>query len=726
MNINLFKLAMERLQPDDWARFEQLASAFLSTEFSNLRTMASPGGDGGRDSELLSAGESPNVVAQYSVADDWMTKIRRTVTRLKESFPEVSVLIYATSKIIGAKADKLRREIRQRNIHLDIRDRNWFIERAAQNATTEGAAELLIDQIARPYLAGEQIIETKSSSLTSQEAKAALLYLGLQWEDDIREKGLTKLSFEALVRAALRNTDSEHRLSRANVHKRILAYLPGKDEKGVAAKIDSALKRLEKRYLRYRRPNDEYCLTYEEAERLKGRVAIQEEDRGLFIRELERLCEEQISLLPDTSKPALSDLVTRVQRVLDRFMLQRGEVFAAAVASERLSDIGLETLPDIVIKDVDQFKPSPEEATVLPNAISNVINRLVADITPATHKYLRCLSDSYTLYAFLCEVPDVQRATRKMFSHGEIWLDTTVVLPLFAEILLEEDKRTFTHLFRACVEGGASLRVTGGVITEIYTHMAISQSCSNYSAGTWRGRIPFLYYHYIETGRNPDSFSQWLELFYGTERPKDDIADYLSHEFGIERGSLEEVVADMPEQLRFTVQGLWLTAHEERRGKGRDDYDPSITTQLVSHDVENYLGVIGLRQEDTVSEFGYKQWWLTIDGLAWQIRNTLRQELGDAGPSSPLIGLDFLVKYLSFSPSRSHLSKQTERALPILLDFDVLEFLPKEMLKLAEEVRHECKDLPEYVIRRRVRDRFDRMKMQRGPLTQQVPWGQHL
>jgi hypothetical protein len=29
MNINLFKLALERLEPSDWEEFERLASAFL-------------------------------------------------------------------------------------------------------------------------------------------------------------------------------------------------------------------------------------------------------------------------------------------------------------------------------------------------------------------------------------------------------------------------------------------------------------------------------------------------------------------------------------------------------------------------------------------------------------------------------------------------------------------------------------------------------------------------
>ncbi len=199
MNINLFKMALDKLEPHHWAYFEEIASTFLAAEFANLRTMASASGDGGRDSELFNNEDDAIVAFQYSITDRWQGKIKQTVERLNESFPDVRVLIYVTNKIIGAKADALRTQMMEHNIHIDIRDRNWFIERANQKPANEGAAELLIDRIARPYLAGEQIISTKSSSLTSEEAKAAFLYLGLQWQDDIRAKGLTKLCYDALV-----------------------------------------------------------------------------------------------------------------------------------------------------------------------------------------------------------------------------------------------------------------------------------------------------------------------------------------------------------------------------------------------------------------------------------------------------------------------------------------------------------------------------------------------
>ena len=78
MNINLFKLALERMEHSDWAYFEQVCSAFLVPDFPNLRTMAQPSGDGGRDSEIFSPEGKPSIAAQYSVAADWRAKIRHS------------------------------------------------------------------------------------------------------------------------------------------------------------------------------------------------------------------------------------------------------------------------------------------------------------------------------------------------------------------------------------------------------------------------------------------------------------------------------------------------------------------------------------------------------------------------------------------------------------------------------------------------------------------------
>ena len=114
---------------------------------------------------------------------------------------------------------------------------------------------------------------------------------------------------------------------------------------------------------------------------------------------------------------------------------------------------------------------------------------------------------------------------------------------------------------------------------------------------------------------------------------------------------------------------------------------------------------------------GYKHWWLTIDSLAWKIRNKLKEEF-ERPPSSPLMSLDFLANTLSFGPSRSNFSRDQEQLLPLFFEADASEYMPRELIEIANRVRERNEGQPEHVIRRKVRDTCDRMKRRYGKVTQ--------
>jgi hypothetical protein len=120
-----FELALERLPASSWELFEHLASAFAVVDYPNLRTLASPAGDQGRDAILYSPEQDDGLVLQYSVTESWSDKIRQTARRLKDQFPNVRELIYVTNKVIGPKADEIRRSLRREfNLYLDVWDRS--------------------------------------------------------------------------------------------------------------------------------------------------------------------------------------------------------------------------------------------------------------------------------------------------------------------------------------------------------------------------------------------------------------------------------------------------------------------------------------------------------------------------------------------------------------------------------------------------------------------------
>jgi hypothetical protein len=246
-----FELALKEPKSSDWEKFERLASAFLASEWLDLRTTACPGGDGGRDAEIFSPKGSPNVVIQYSIAEDWKTKIKHTLNRLTDSLPEATILVYLTNQRIGARADGVKKDFSTQGKFLDVRDASWFLERFNLDANRSAAAVELARLIVDPLFEAGGLLTASGAALTGSEARTAFLFLELQWHNETAGKGLTKSSFDALVRGALNGTNNSQRINRTEIHNRIGKFLPQHDISKLKPYIDGSLRRLTKSAIRH-------------------------------------------------------------------------------------------------------------------------------------------------------------------------------------------------------------------------------------------------------------------------------------------------------------------------------------------------------------------------------------------------------------------------------------------------------------------------------------------
>ena len=714
MKTERFRLALREMKSSDWERFETLGSTFLASEFPTLRTLASFSGDSGRDGTLF-APAGNEVAIQYSVSRDWKQKIRRTIQRVHEKFSGiVHVLVYVSNQQIGPKADDLKYELQQdHRVHLDVRDEKWFVERVNSDDARQEAAEELARVIADPFLAGDDVVRRKSQALSDADARAGLLYLTLQWEDTTREKGLTRLSYEALTRAALRGTDSEHRVTRQQISDRVARILPTQDRSVVDRYVDSALERMAKKIVRHWPKYDEYCITFDEQQRIRGRLA----ELELQDREFESAIQDAVGRIAEDLGVSLGDsvvkLVTRIKCILDRFILNSGESFASAVISGNLARLERQALNNFVIEDV-AGKGNAGMGGKIVDLLTNTVEWLVQATDPTVQACLRRSADAYTLLAFLRAVPDVQRVVAKLFSHGRVWLDTSIVLPAMAETLVRGGQRRFSSLLRIATDAGLELRVTPGVVEEVERHLHRSLVCQR-THELWKGRIPFMLSVYAASGEALGDYPRWVEQFAGRIRPEDDIAEYLNEIFGVEIETLEAEAGRASEELRWAVQEIWQVAHERRRG---EELDQVTLSRLAAHDVENYVGVIMRRRNERESPFGYTSWWLTLDPTAFAARGVLKERLGARIPDSPVLSPDFLANYLAVGPIRHQVRMEAEGNMPILLDLGVQE-LPADLLTVAGSVRQEASGLSERVIRRKVRDGVDRAKRRMGPIAQE-------
>jgi hypothetical protein len=659
-------LALEQISPTDWRRFELFASEFLASEFPELRTSAGPSGDRGRDADIITFREEPIQALQYSVTVDWQAKIRQTAQRLGETRAETQILTYVTNAQIGAAADELKKELkRDYKIFLDVRDRSYFLERFRSTPGTEKAAEALAVDIVDPLLAEAGMIKRSVSVLTGEEARAALVLLSLQLKDDIQEKGLTKLSFEALVRSVLMDTDAERRMPSAELFTKVKALVPHGATEWVDDLIRGALTRLKKRYLRHYQKEDEYCLTHEESIRVrayKGELAIAEVELQL---EIQRIVQAVTGLKEEEAE--IKALAIRSRRILEAVLYNRAEFFADAVFSGTMAKFATVRVHDVVVRDQSHNRSLKGARESDPDLVAALVREILTSKSEQIQIYLGELSNAYTLMAFLRTTPDVQGALKKIFGYGEIFLDTTVVLPLLAEELLESDTGEFQKIVNIASEAGIDFFVTDGVLEELASHIKRGLAYFRGTYASWQGRIPFIFEAFVRSGKNVSNFGRWTETLMGDSRPIDDLGLYLQERFGIVRTSLEKEVEMAADELRQAVDQIWYAIHEKRRERqgNQATIDPLTLIRLAKHDTENYVGVVQRRQGENVSPLGFKTWWLTFDRMALGVAETLRSEYDIDPPASPILSLDFLAQCLTLGSLRSRLPKQAVQLLPI-------------------------------------------------------------
>lgn len=512
-------------------------------------------------------------------------------------------------------------------------------------------------------------------------------------------------------------TDSNARLSRVTIHEKVHKIIPDHPESRISTLVDGALKRLAKHTIKHWQREDEFCLAHEEVQRLNNfRVDAALAETNLN-QAIVRIAVAQTSAL-SLDESAATSFQTALRMALDVIIFERSQAFAMAVQSGTLAELAdtdfRSTVLSVLANSSLPKLPRVDWSTLLRHAVRNA---LISDES-AIHSYLRSLSDAYTLLAFLKQTPDVQGAVEKMFSHGMLWLDATVVLPLLADTLaeLDEDRGRFSRMIDAAKDAGLQLFVTSGVIEEVERHMNRALMCARMTYAQWEGSVPYILERYISSGRSTASFPTWLDNFRGESRPLQDIAEYLTEQFSVRERSLEsERDASSPE-LRYALQQIWHERYERRKEKYGTPLDDMAVTKLVNHDIECYAGIVQLRKEEHASPFGYSAWWLTVDRQTFDLKNRLRPLMGKQPPDSPVMSADFLLNYLAFGPVRRRVTKAKESDLPLLMVLGSATPLTRDLISEAESIRTNIKDLPERVIRRQVRDHLDRARSRIGAI----------
>lgn len=694
------RFALEQLGSGDWLLFERFASEFLASEFPNLRTTASASGDKGRDGELFAVPGVARTGFQYSVTASWRGKIKDTVKALQANGLDYARLIYCTSQSIGAHGDDIAKELwDQHGIVLDIRDREWFCEREASAPERAVAAEELSAQVVDPIVTSRGIAAATGAALTSEDARVAMVQLALNETDRFDDKNLTKVSFDALVQSVLVGTSQENPLKEQAIVARMCALVPHGAANQVAELTRYSLARLSKKHgpVKHRTSEGTYHLAFDASEKWKDAAAAYLLDQEELERDLTAAAygfNEEL----DGDFDLLQAEGRRLREALERIMLVSGERFAAAIDGAEQSLLSPDEMAEQVSGMDTGLRLHPKQA-------AEAMLEVVASPSEQTLRHLVRILDAYTLMAFLQQTPDVQKALSRVFDNARIWLDTSAVLPLMAERLIDDPaERAQTNLLSAATASGVSLFVTDGVIEEIRFHI---ERCVAYinRTGKWQGSLPFLYSAYMLSGRDEREFATWAEDIRGPINPELDIEEFLKDEFTIERHDLGDLAKDADAHLRGSVAELFRRKHA-RHSRGQDE---NVIDRLAAHDVENAVGVMQMRRGKRPA-LGHEVWWLTLDKTAFKLGGWLREQLGRDAPDTPALSPDYLSQLLRLGPLRRVVGSNAT-SLPLLVDVTRLESIPVELIDVAKRTRETMQGMEERRIRREVRDAVSRARV---------------
>lgn len=271
--------------------------------------------------------------------------------------------------------------------------------------------------------------------------------------------------------------------------------------------------------------------------------------------------------------------------------------------------------------------------------------------------------------------------------------------------------RPFTDLMVQLKQSGLQLYVTRGILEEIERHLNL---CKTYiKTRPWKGRVPYVFQRYALAGKPAAKFDSWLEYFLGDMMPMQDLADFLAESAGIQVADApmhDKIPANVVEE----VQEYWQTVQDRRRNV--QDTFSIAANRLASHDSENFIAVLSQRNKEVgKSILGYTSWLVTLDSAAWNLINKVSPEAREYIQHSPVISLDFLIKYLSFGPRREKLTNRDDGHARIF-STSIFESVSPELIEAAKEVRAAYGHMEERQMQRHIRDTLNKQRLKLGVL----------
>lgn len=689
LNHKLVEIALERTSGTE---FEQFCHAFLAAVIGIELVPLGGVHDGGADAFLgegLLQGTQDKLDNFYQATTqaDHRSKIRQTVSRLREIGRATSLINYCTSrtiKMIDREEEMLSNEL---NVRVRIRDRKWLINNINHSDQSVAAFNTYL----YPQLSFLSDFSTTLDikELPNVSARTMCVFLGQEIDRRRGNTDLLEAVTDSLILWALEDTDpdEENFMMRQDILSKIEETLPSAKQfiRGV---FDNRIGLLASknnptgREVRWYKKDDKFCLPYETREIIRSEKI---EDEFLKTKIMDLYRQRANGHLDDDV--SLSDQVANIaHRALELTFEKEGLIFAAFLSRENIESQYDGTISDQVDAAIEEANLTGALAVRSKETALAILQQAFYNSTEEERIYYGKLSRTYTLMFALRNEPKIVEYFKGMSSSLVLFVGTDIIVRALSERYLAPEDQMTINMLRILREAGSSLILTEITVREVQAHInatnnefqnffADLEHCVDKEIARHADKILLRSYFYAKDDplidTRPDNWQEFIgqicsyRKLYSVEESRIEVKNYLIQKFGFKYLDDEDIT-------EITVEKEVLELAEKLTKVKSEEV-------LAINDAKHILGIYGKRREmqenHKPNPYGHKTWWLTHETRVRGVTTEIVKKRG----AEYIIRPQFVLNFIALSPTTEQVRQSYNTVFPTVLGIRLSNRMKKDI-----------------------------------------------
>lgn len=678
VNEDIIRIALDKVEGSTFERFgNTFFSALVGASFVPVGGMKDGGADA-RDGTIHEYVARPGTFYQMSIEQNYESKIRRTVQRLREFGRDPRVLTYVTS--INIKhSDRVERALTDElDVTISIRDGDYI----AAHINDDEATRYAFAQHLQHYT--EYLSQVGSSNLisSSKHVRSPAVFVFLANEIERREgnESLVDSVTDALIVWALEGTDPESEIFRTEkeVLARIIEDLPSVQDlvaPRLSRRLDAISKTSKKQFpdgrpVQWHSSKNAYCLPFVTRQSISLENAA---DEALLLRVIESFEDRLREASPtDMDDELIREAGKVALRALQITFEREGAEFSSFIHKGGTNEYP--TILDALREALQEMEITGKQGQAVGDGSFLILRGVLYESRDDERRYLQRLSRTYALLFTLNTEPRLLEFFQDMTAEFRLYVGTDQIIRALSEHYLAEPDQLTRNNLLITKRLGANLILTEPVLTEVVHHLRgadtefrsrISQIEHRLTYEVIRNvpQIMLRAYLYARINhklgsRGPRSWQAFIEQFCShktlwKKTAFSDLQQYLQTKFGFSYETTAELKGLVDED---EVESLAQQLIPSKR-------DP----ELAYNDALLALAVYGRRlksgENSKLTEFGWGTWWLTEETSILKFT----REIVNQHDARYIMRPDFLLNFLTLVPSAREVRHDFSTIFPSML-----------------------------------------------------------